>query len=326
MLNLFYSLFSSPLILCILPPLLYLLKKYFNGPMCTLNPDLTNKVAIVTGSNTGIGKYTALGLAKLGAQVILACRDLKKAEETKNEIQMRTGNNKVLVMELDLADLESVRKFAKNFLEKFQSLDILINNAGVMAFLQRRLTKQGYEMQFGTNHLGHFLLTTLLLDCLKKTNKSRIINVASLAHHYARCDFDDIKSEKYYGSNAAYGRSKLANILFTRQLAKQFEKENLKIKAVALHPGVVITELTRNVEENLFIRLLVKIGRPIRYLFFKDTEHGAQTSLNCALLDWEKLENGGYYSDCKLKGTSYQAKNEKLMNEVWEISEKAVRI
>ena len=317
---------TSPLFFLLLPPFLYLLKKYFNGPMCLLTPDLSSKIAIITGSNTGIGKYTALGLAKLSCTIILACRDTKKAEVAKDEIQKQTGNKKIHVLALDLSDLDSVRVFAKNFNEKFHTLDILINNAGVMAFYERRLTKQGFEMQFGTNHLGHFLLTNLLLDNLKRSERSRVINVASLAHNYAKCDFDDIKSERSYGPNLAYGRSKLANILFTRELAKKLEKEKTTIKVVALHPGVVVTELTRNMEEKFIVRAAVSLGRPIRYLLFKDTEHGAQTSLQCALVDWEKLENGAYYSDCRVKATNSKAKDESLMKEVWDISARAAGI
>lgn len=320
------TLLASPIFLLLLPPLLYLLKKYFNGPMCLLTPDLSSKIAIITGSNTGIGKFTALGLAKLGCTIILACRDTKKAESAKLEIQKQTGNKKIHVLALDLSDLDSVRIFAKTFREKFQTLDILINNAGVMAFYERRLTKQGFEMQFGTNHLGHFLLTNLLLENLKRSERGRIINVASLAHNYAKCDFDDIKSEKSYSPNSAYGRSKLANILFTRELAKKLEQEKSNIKVVALHPGVVVTELTRNLEEKFIVRAAMNLGRPIRYLFFKDTEHGAQTSLHCALAEWNKLENGAYYSDCKVKATSSKAKDEKLMKEVWDISARAAGI
>lgn len=320
------SFLTSPLLLLLLPPLLYLLKKYFNGPMCLLSPDLSSKIAIITGSNTGIGKSTALGLAKLGCTIILACRDTKKAELAQAEIQRKTGNKKVHILALDLSDLDSVRIFAKIFKEKFSTLDILVNNAGVMAFYERRLTKQGFEMQLGTNHLGHFLLTNLLLENLRKSERGRVINVASLAHHYAKCDFDDIKSERSYGPNLAYGRSKLANILFTRELAKRLEQEKSNIKVAALHPGVVITELTRNLEEKFLVKAAVSLGRPIRYLFFKDTEHGAQTSLHCALVEWEKLENGGYYADCKVKGTSGKAKDAKLMKEVWDISARAVGI
>ncbi|EGR29528.1 short chain dehydrogenase reductase family protein, putative, partial [Ichthyophthirius multifiliis] len=199
--------------------------------------------------NTGIGLETAKALAKQGAKIILACRDEnrgKNAELLVNQIREKSAH----FMKLDLSDLSQIRLFVNEFKQKYDRLDVLLNNAGLMSPSERLLTKDGFEIQFGTNHLGHFLLTNLLLDLLKKTQNSRVVNVSSMAHFnkfpcYSKIHLDDYNFEKKYCMYQTYGQSKLANVLFTKQLQRIFDKENLKIKAVCLHPGVVRTELFR---------------------------------------------------------------------------------
>lgn len=306
----------------------FLLNKYFSGGVCYIKKkNLSSNVVIVTGASTGIGQFTTQELAKMGATVIMACRDLPKAEQAKAAIlksEQNPGNLKIDLMYLDLADLNSVRNFAKSFKEKYSRLDILINNAGVMALPTRKLTKDGFEMQIGTNHLGHFLLTNLLLDTLKASKPSRIVNLASLAHTYGYLNLDDINSEKFYNSQLTYGASKLANILFTKELAKRLEGTG--VKAVCLHPGVVRTELMRYMYENILLKIGMKIVWPVYCVFTKNVEQGSQTSLYCALEDHEKLINGQYYSDCKPKKPRSDAEKNEKMVKLWTISERLVKL
>lgn len=209
-------------------------------------PDQTGKVAIVTGSNTGIGFDTARMLAANGAKVIMAVRTPDKGEEAAEKIREKNVDADLLVSELDLADLASVKKFAEQFKSEFSSLDLLINNAGVMIPPYTK-TKDGFELQFGTNHLGHFALTAHLLDVLKDTQNARVVNVASLAHTRGELDFDDLNWEnRSYSPWKAYGDSKLANLYFTYELNRKFEGHNYEAIAIAAHPGGTSTDLARH--------------------------------------------------------------------------------
>ena len=224
---------------------LILIRKWAAGGVCRSKARLDGKTVIITGANTGIGLETAVDLAKRNAaKIILACRSVERGEKAAVEVRKRSNNDNVVFCQLDLASLESVRKFAGKILEEEPRIDILINNAGVMALPQRTLTKDGFEMQFGTNHLGHFLLTYLLLDRIKEAPSARIVNVSSSAHRRGKMDFDNLNSEKSYVPWVAYGTSKLANILFTRSLAKRLKGTN--VTANSLHPGVINTELARH--------------------------------------------------------------------------------
>ena len=198
---------------------MFLLKKYLSGGVCRSKARLDGKTVIITGANTGIGKETALDLAKRGARVILACRDLDKANTAANEIREASGNSGILVKKLDLASKNSVREFADGIVKGETKLDILINNAGIMCCPCWK-TEDGFDMQFGVNHLGHFLLTNLLIDLLKRSAPSRVVNVSSNAHR-GEIDLDDLNSEKSYSRVGAYSNSKLANILFTRELSRR---------------------------------------------------------------------------------------------------------
>ena len=222
----------------------YLMKKYFGGGVCYSKNKLTGKTAIITGSNTGIGLETAIDFAKRGCRVILACRSVEKGQAAVEEVKKRANSEDVVFVQLDLASLQSVREFAAKILEEEARLDLLINNAGVM-MCPYTLTDDGFELQFGVNHLAHFLLTNLLLERMKEAPDARIVNVSSLGHSLGKINFDDLKSERSYNSLTAYGQSKLANILFTRQLAKRME--GTSVTAYALHPGGVRTELARHI-------------------------------------------------------------------------------
>ena len=222
---------------------LYFARRYFGGGVCYSKARLDRKTAIITGANTGIGLETAVDFAERNGRVILACRSKERGEAAVEQVKRRSGNNNVIFMPLDLASLDSVRSFATNVLDREARVDILVNNAGIMACPYMK-TADGFEMQFGVNHLGHFLLTNLLLDRLKEAPAARIVNVSSSAHKRGKINFEDLNSTKKYTPFGAYSQSKLANVLFTRSLAKRLEGSNVIVNA--LHPGVIRTELGRH--------------------------------------------------------------------------------
>ena len=223
---------------------LYFARRYFAGGVCRSKARLDGKTAIITGANSGIGIETAIDFAGRNARVILACRSVEKGEKAAVEVREKSGNDDVVFRQLDLASLASVRQFAATVLEEEPRIDILVNNAGVMACPYSK-TEDGFEMQFAVNHLAHFLLTNLLLDRLKEAPSAKIVNVSSLAHMMGKINFDDMNREKSYDRWSAYGQSKLANILFTRSLAKRLVGTSVIVNA--LHPGSVVTELQRHV-------------------------------------------------------------------------------
>ena len=220
------------------------LKRYFGGGVCYSKAKLTGKTAIITGANTGIGLETAVDLAKRGARVILACRSVEKGEAAVQTVKERSGNNDIVFSEVNLSSLQSVRDFSARILAEERRIDLLINNAGVMV-PPYSTTEDGFELQIGVNHLAHFLLTNLLLERLKEAPSARIVNVSSSAHQVGKINFDDLQSKSSYSRMGAYAQSKLANIVFTRSLARRLEGGN--VTAFSLHPGVVRTELARHV-------------------------------------------------------------------------------
>ena len=206
-------------------------------------PDLLGRVAVVTGANSGLGFETALGLAAHGAEVVLACRDEERGADAAGRIHARLPGATVAVSRLDLADLASVRLFAAEFFGNHVGQDILVNNAGVMALNERRTTADGFEMQFGTNHLGHFALTGLLLPALVARPAARVVSVSSGAHRIGRIAFDDLQSERRYRKWMAYGQSKVANVLFTFELDRRVTAAGVPIVAAVAHPGYAATHL-----------------------------------------------------------------------------------
>ena len=223
--------------------MVYLTRNYFGGGVCNSMNKLTGKTAIITGANTGIGLETAIDFAKRGSRVILACRSVEKGQAAVEKVKKRANSEDVIFIQLDLASLQSVRNFSTKVLKEEAHIDLLINNAGVMA-PPYTLTKDGFELQFGVNHLGHFLLTNLLLERIKESPSARIVNVSSFDYKKGKINFDDLKSEHSYDAMGAYGQSKLANVLFTRQLAKRLK--GTSVTTYSLHPGVVATELARH--------------------------------------------------------------------------------
>ncbi|HZC27534.1 MAG TPA: oxidoreductase [Actinopolymorphaceae bacterium] len=208
-------------------------------------PDLTGATAVVTGANSGLGYHTSLELARYGATVVMACRDLRRGEVALSEITKTVGRPELELRRLDLADLSSIRAFAMEMTTAHPRLDLLVNNAGIMG-IPRQLTADDFEMQLGTNHLGHFALTGLLMPTLTAAPAPRVVTVSSQMHAVGTIDFDDLMSERRYGPWRAYGQSKLANLLFTFELQRWAGRANAPLTSVASHPGYAATNLLSN--------------------------------------------------------------------------------
>ena len=277
---------------------------------------MDGKTVIVTGANTGIGKETALDLAKRGARVIMACRDLKKGETALNDIVEKTGSKNVVLKQLDLASLKSIREFAEDTTKNEAHLHVLINNAGMFGLSKRMMTGDGFETTMGVNHLGHFLLTNLLLDLLKKSTPSRIVVVSSLGHDVftTKMKFDNINSETIYEKWDAYGQSKLANILFTRELAKRLDGTGVTVNC--LHPGLIMTAIFGKV--GFFSYWFY--WKPLSLMFGKTVEQGAQTTIHLAVSEEVKGVTGLYFVDCKPKELTKAAQDDEDAKKLWEIS------
>lgn len=285
-------------------------------------PDLTGKVLIVTGANNGLGYETAKELARKGAQTIMACRSMEKARATLTQIQAEIPNAPAEIMQLDLASLESVNTFAEMFKTKYGRLDVLVNNAGIMAVPYQN-TVDGFESQFGTNHLGHFALTGLLLDLMLRTSSARVVNVSSNGHKRGVMDFDNLMYEggKDYNPQGAYGRSKLANILFTYELDRRFELHDADTIAVATHPGGSNTSLGDHIPA-------VKLFRPVLGLIIQSAAMGALTTLRASVDPGVKggeyygpggfMEMGGYPVRVQSSNASHNLDDAKRL---WQVSE-----
>ncbi|XP_029959483.1 retinol dehydrogenase 13 [Salarias fasciatus] len=290
-------------------------RRWMAGPACRSKARLDGKTVLITGANTGIGKETALDMARRGARVILACRDLTRGRIAADEIRQQSGNGNVVVKKLDLASLQSVRDLTKEIEEKEERLDILINNAGVM-MCPKLQTEDGFELQFGVNHLGHFLLTNRLLDLLKKSAPSRVVIVSSVGHEKGKISFDDINLDKNYDRVASYRQSKLANVLFGKELAARLQGTGVTV--YSLHPGVIRTELGRHLLPTLpFWQRAILIPGMI---LIKNPREGAQTSIYCAVDESLANVSGLYYSDCAPKTAAPQALDDAAAKKLWDLS------
>lgn len=287
-------------------------------------PDLTGKVIIVTGGNSGLGYESVKAFAEKGAEVVLTSRSIDKGEAAKTEIGITKG--KIVVMQLDLMDFSSIEQFTVTFKKNYDQLDVLLNNAGIM-FSPYFLTKNGLEAQLGTNHFGHFALTGLLMDVIKHTPKSRVINVSSNAHKWGKMDFNNLLFEngEGYSPLKSYSRSKLANLLFTYELQNQFRENNINSIAVAAHPGSSKTNLVRYVEG----KMLFKIFKPLLMLMTQNQEQGALPQIR-ASVDLN-VKGAEYYGPCgfsEMKGLPVRVKsnnashNKADAEKLWKISEK----
>lgn len=281
---------------------------------------MRGKTVLITGGNSGIGRHTAIELARMGARVVFTSRNLRKGDVARAEIREAANTKLVDYMELDLASFASIEKFAKQFLAKYDRLDVLVLNAGLM--LDRRsTTAEGFETTFGVNHLGHFLLTQLLRERVLASAPARILVVASGVHKQARSglDFDDLMLERGYAAFKAYARSKLANILFANVLAQQLEGTGVTVNA--LHPGGVRTGFGSSEDmPSLLARVAFTIGRP----FMLSPERGAQTSIYLASSPEVEGKTGGYYHRSKLASTSAAAQDRATAERLWKVSEALV--
>jgi NAD(P)-dependent dehydrogenase (short-subunit alcohol dehydrogenase family) len=295
-------------------------------------PDLSGKTMVVTGGNSGIGYEAAQELARKGAQVVLACRNLDKGREAASRIKASAADAAVDVMQLDLSSLGSIRAFASAFLEKHAALHVLCNNAGVMA-LPYGKTADGFEMQFGTNHLGHFALTGLLLQRLLSTPRSRVVNVSSTAHRFGRMNFADLNSERSYGKWRAYGQSKLANLLFTYELQRKLEAAGADTISVACHPGYAATNLQAAGPRMSGSRLMESITDLGNRLLAQSAAMGALPTLYAATA--ADVRGGDYVGpDGFMENTGYPKKtrsNSRSQNvadaaALWQVSEELTGI
>ena len=278
---------------------------------------MQGKVVVVTGANVGIGLETAVGVAELGATTVLACRNTAKAEAGQKEVTQRTWNDDVHVVTLDLADLTSVKNAADDVLSRWNRLDVLVNNAGG-TWSARQVTAQGFEQTFGVNHLGHFYLTALLLERLRAAAPSRIINVTSVGHHAAfhGMRFDDLQSERRYEAMEAYCRSKLANVLFTRQLATRLDGSG--VTANAAHPGTVRSGFGMDGDLTGLMGFGMRLVRP----FEISPRRGARTSTYLATSPEVASKSGMYWVRRKPGHMSRHARDDEASARLWDESEK----
>lgn len=287
--------------------------------------DATNLTAIVTGGASGIGLETARVLALRNAHVIIAARNMEAANEAKQLILKDNENARVDVLKLDLCSMKSIRAFVNNFNALNLPLNMLINNAGVM-FCPYQLSEDGIEMQFATNHLGHFLLTNLLLDKMKDTARAtgiegRIVNLSSVAHLYTYGEgiqFDKINDQDSYSDKKAYGQSKLANILHANELSRRLQEEGANITVNSVHPGLIMTNLMRH---SFFLMRLLKV---FTYHMWKNVPQGAATTCYVALHPKLKGVTGKYFLDCNEWPASKFATDEALAKKLWDFSNKLV--
>jgi NAD(P)-dependent dehydrogenase (short-subunit alcohol dehydrogenase family) len=277
--------------------------------MSSKSGQLIGKTCLVTGANAGIGKETAVGLAKLGAKVVMVCRDAQRGEAARQEIKQISGNEAVELMICDLSSQVSIRQFAAAFKQRYDRLDVLVNNAGVL-LRERSLTEDGVESTFAVNHLGYFMVTNLLLDLLKKRAPSRIVNVASTAHKYGKTDISEWAAGENYSAFGAYANSKLANVLFTYELARRLEGTG--VTANCLHPGGVGTNLFRGLPR--FLQALIK-------LVTISPARGARTSVYLVSSPEVEGISGKYFARRRQEKSSESSYDLEAARRLWEVSE-----
>lgn len=281
-----------------------------------------NKIAIITGANTGLGLETTKAFAERNIEVVMACRNESKAEKAKAEILNEVPEAQLTILPLDLSSLDAVRSFAEKFKSEYNSLDILVNNAGLM-IPPYGTTKDGFELQFGINYLGHFLLTGLLLEPLKNAAEARVVSLSSLAHKWGDIYFEDLQFENNYDKQKAYGQSKLACLMFAYELDRRLKAQELSVKSLAAHPGLSRTNLFRHLTG------MMKLLTPFVYPFTQSAKNGAQPQIKAALD--EKLAGGEYLGPSgfqeysgkpKVVDSNTISKDKEKAKRLWEISEK----
>lgn len=290
-------------------------------------PSQKGRIAIVTGANIGLGYETALSLAQKDTKVIMACRNLEKAEKAKADILKEAPNADLAIIQLDLSKLSSVREFAATFLSQYNQLDLLINNAGIM-IPPFSLTEDGFESQIGTNYLGHFLLTGLLLDKIVATPDSRVVTLSSLAHQNGTIQFDDFHFKQDYSAMKAYGQSKLACLMFAIELDRRLKKAGVSTISVSSHPGISQTNLFTNAPK--WMQILGSLFAPF---FLQSAKAGAQPSLYAALgSDIEGKDYTGPDGKGERKGKAIKvtpkphALDKEVAAKLWTLSEELTGI
>ena len=291
-------------------------------------PDQSGRSAVVTGANSGLGLVTARELARAGASVVMACRNLDKGHAAVEEIRTAVPDAQVQLDELDLASLASVRGFAERFKATHEGLDLLINNAGVMGTPRRR-TADGFELQFGTNHLGHFALTTALLETMEGREDARVVTLSSNAHKFGRISFDNLNGDRHYFRWNAYGQSKLANLLFALELDRRLRAAGSTVKSLAAHPGYAATNL-QSAGPPMFDRLVMVASNAV---IAQSDEMGALPPLYAATQPG--LEGGTYVGPDgfqeqrghpKIVQPSGRARDPETARRLWEVSERMTAV
>ncbi|MFX0033011.1 MAG: SDR family oxidoreductase [Promethearchaeota archaeon] len=276
-----------------------------------------NKICVITGATSGIGKETALQLARMGYYIVMICRNQEKTEFVQTEIKEKTKNQNIDLLIGDLASLKSVENVAKEYIQKYECLHVLINNAGVFN-RTRKETEDGYECTFAIDYLAHFLLTNLLLNIIKSSAPSRIINVSSNIHLYFKINFDDLMSEKKYSSQKAYANAKFALVLFTYELARRLNGTGVTVNA--LHPGHARTKMT--IPTKKISKIFLSLMSPM----IKSPEEAAKTSVYLASSPEVEGVTGKYFKNCKPVKSHKLTYEESLQYKLWEISQKLVNI
>jgi NAD(P)-dependent dehydrogenase (short-subunit alcohol dehydrogenase family) len=278
---------------------------------------MKGKICMVTGANSGIGKVVALELAKTGATVIMVCRDQGRGEAARSEIVASSGNESIELMLADLSVQASIRELARDFRKNDRPLHVLVNNAGAL-FMKRQVSADGLEMTLALNHLGYFLLTHLLQDAIKTSGQARIVNVASGAHWRSSVRFDDLQREREYRFMEVYGQSKLANILFTYELARRLDGGG--VTANCLHPGLVGTNLAKN------NGVIVRIGTALMKPFVLSPEKGAETAVYLATSPEVEGLTGKYFVEKTVVQSSPESNDSGVAQRLWQVSEELTRI
>lgn len=272
---------------------------------------MVEKICLVTGANAGIGRAISLGLANMGATLIMVCRNKSRGEAALAELKEKSNNSSIFLFIADLSSQASIHQFVEKFKMQFEKLDILINNAGIIT-QSRTLTEEGLETQFALNHMAPFLLTNLLLESLRASHSARIINISSNAHKTANIHLDDLQSEQSYIPKEVYQRTKLYNVLFTYELARQLNGTHITVNCV--HPGVVQTKLLHEYNGGK--------SKPnfITRLFYNTTEKGAETPLYLASSSEVEGINGKYFENKKAVNSSKLSYDMTLAKELWQVS------
>ena len=278
---------------------------------------MKDKIAVVTGANSGLGKVTSKALLNEGYRVVMICRNPEKAEVARNEITEATGNDRADILICDLSVMSQIRESAATIRKKYDRLDRLVNNAGLLPDGDRKVTDEGFELTIAVNHMAYFLFTRELMPLLERTPQSRIVNVASEAHRYGEFDPGNIQLKKGYSASKAYGNSKLFNMMFTHELNKRMEDKD--ITTYSLHPGVVNTNFAA--ESNSWFAKFFNLGR----LFMKSPEQGAKTSIYLCTEPGIEERSGRYFINKKpAKPSVSAATDDEACRTLWEMSEEMV--